>query len=110
MVDIRDIRGLLHLKTGISWLGGRRLLVSDDIAGNEALRGWDLVRVPPGEDYAANCVAVNGAVLVPEGFPKTAAMLRKSWNRCGPLEMSEFRKMDGGLSCLSVRWEAAVRR
>ena len=83
MVDIRDIRRLLHLKTGISWLGGRRLLVSDDIAGNEALRGWDLVRVPPGEDYAANCVAVNGAVLVPEGFPKTAAMLRRDWNRCG---------------------------
>ncbi len=104
VVDIRDIRGLLHLKTGISWLGGRRLLVSDDIADNEALEGWDLVRVPAGEDYAANCVAVNGAVLVPEGFPKTAAMLSELGIDVVPLEMSEFRKMDGGLSCLSVRW------
>ena len=109
VVDIRDVRGLLHLKTGISWLGGRRLLASDDIAGNEALTGWDLVRVPPGEDYAANCVAVNGAVLLPEGFPRTAAMLKELGIDVVPLAMSEFRKMDGGLSCLSVRWEAAGR-
>jgi dimethylargininase len=47
---------------------------------------------------------VNDAVLVAGGFPATAALLGGLGYEVVPLEMSEFRKMDGGLSCLSVRW------
>jgi dimethylargininase len=104
MVDIREIRGMLHHKTGLSWLGGRRLLGWSGIAGHEALRGWDVVEVPKGEEYAANCILVNDAVLVARGFPKTAALIRGLGHEVIELEMSEYRKMDGGLSCLSVRW------
>ena len=96
--------GLLHLKTGISWLGGRRLLAWRGVAGHEAFRGWEVVEVPEGEEYAANCIRVNDSVLVAEGFPKTAALLRDWGMRSSRLDMSEYRKMDGGLSCLSVRW------
>jgi dimethylargininase len=104
VMDIRAMPGLLHLKTGLSWLGGRRLLATGEIAGHEALRGWEVVPVPDGEDYAANCIAVNGALLVARGFPATSALLGELGYRLVPLEMSEYRKMDGGLSCLSVRW------
>jgi dimethylargininase len=104
LIDIREMPGLLHLKTGLSWLGERRLLASDEAAGHEALAGWDVVRVPAGEEYAANCVRVNDAVLVALGNPRTGAMLGRLGYEVTALEMSEYRKMDGGLSCLSVRW------
>lgn len=104
VADIRAMPGLLHLKTGLSWLGGRRLLAAGEIAGQEVLRGWESVRVPDGEGYAANCIRVNDALLIAEGFRGTSAMLAGLGYEVVPVAMSEFRKMDGGLSCLSVRW------
>lgn len=104
VIDIRELPGLLHLKTGLSWLGGRRLLAAREITGHEAFAGWEVVPVPDGEEYAANCIAVNDAVLVARGFPATASLLGGLGCEVVPLEMSEYRKMDGGLSCLSVRW------
>jgi len=104
VMDIRGIPGLLHLKTGLSWLGGRRLLASAEVAGHGALGGWEVVRVPAGEDYAANCVRVNEALLVARGFPATSALLGELGYDLVPLPMTEYRKLDGGLSCLSLRW------
>ena len=104
VIDIRGMRGLLHLKTGLSWLGGRRLIVWGEIAGHERLGGWDVVEVPEGEEYAANCILVNDRVLIANGFPHTASLLRGFGHEVAAVEMSEYRKMDGGLSCLSVRW------
>ena len=104
VIDIRTLPGLLHLKTGLSWLGERRLLATAEIAEHEALGGWEVLRVPAGEDYAANCIRVNDALLVARGFPATEALLRPHGPEVVTLDVSEFRKMDGGLSCLSVRW------
>jgi dimethylargininase len=104
VIDIRGMPGMLHLKTGLSWLGGRRLIAWREVAGHEALRRWEVVGVPKGEEYAANCIVVNDTVLVARGFPKTAALLRGLGHDVAELDMSEYRKMDGGLSCLSVRW------
>jgi dimethylargininase len=103
-VDIRATPGLLHLKSGLAHLGGRRLLAVDALVGHPALAGWEVLRAPVGEDYAANCVRVNEVVLAPAGFPKAAALLRSAGLRVVALDVSEFRKMDGGLSCLSLRW------
>ena len=68
VIDIRRMPALLHLKTGLSWLGSRRLIAWREIAGHEALSGWDVVEVPKGEEYAANCILVNDTVLIAEGF------------------------------------------
>jgi dimethylargininase len=104
VIDIRGMPGLLHLKTGLSWLGERRLLAVGELAGHPALSEWEIVPVPDGEDYAANCIRVNDALLVARGFPATRALLGELGYDLIPLAMSEYRKMDGGLSCLSVRW------
>ena len=103
VIDIRGLPGMLHLKTGLSWLGGRRLLAAGEIAGHDALRGWDVLEVPKGEEYAANCIRVNDTVLIAAGFPETASRLRGLGHDVLAIEMSEYRKMDGGLSCLSLR-------
>lgn len=103
LVDIRGQRALLHLKSGMSYLGDRRMVISRELAGCAALDGYDTIEVSPAEAYAANCVAVNGRVLVAAGYPRLAATLAARGCDVVPLEMSEFRKMDGGLSCLSLR-------
>ena len=81
-----------------------RLVVIDSLAGDPAFRGWDLIRVPRGEEYAANCVLVNDAVFFAEGFPGLERALRDRGYRLTVLAQSEFQKMDGGLSCLSLRF------
>lgn len=104
VIDIRQVPRLLHLKTGLSWLGGRRLLATSEIAAHPAFDGWEVVRVPEGEAYAANCVRVNDSVLLAKGFPVIRRTLGELGHDVTELEMSEYRKMDGGLSCLSLRW------
>ncbi len=103
-IDIRGMTGLLHLKSGISSLGDRRVLVTDALAGEKELEGFELVRVPDGEEYAANCIRVNDYVLMAAGFPKVKDLLEGLGYSVLELEMSEFQKMDGGLSCLSLRF------
>ena len=104
VVDVRSIPALLHLKTGMSYLGEGRALAWETLAEQELLRGFDVVRVPPEEAYAANAIRVNDRVFLAAGFPQTAEALAKAGFQVVTLEMSEFQKMDGGLSCLSLRW------
>ena len=109
VIDIRAKPALLHLKSGIAYLGAALWVV--DGAVRDELRSWDgfggaarMVVAPPTEAYAANCVRVNDSVLVAAGYPQISAALEQQGCRVLRLNMSEFRKMDGGLSCLSLRF------
>jgi dimethylargininase len=104
LVDIRDIAGILHLKSGLAYLGNNRLLAIDALATHSAFRGYECVRVAPGEEYGANCIFVNGRIIFAAGHSATEEQLRVLGYNLIVLEMSEFQKMDGGLSCLSLRF------
>ena len=103
-VDIRGVEGILHLKSGIAYLGDNRLVVIEALASRAEFRGYDLVSVNSAEEYAANCVRVNEQVLVAAGYPMFEGKLRDLGYQTIALEMTEFQKMDGGLSCLSLRF------
>jgi dimethylargininase len=103
-IDIRPLESILHLKSGLAYLGDNRLLVIDSLASHREFSDYDLVRVTPTESYAANCIRVNGYVLIAAGYPVLERSLRSLGYQTLPLEMSEFQKMDGGLSCLSLRF------
>ena len=103
-VDVRDVSGILHLKSGIAAIDGKRLVLMEALAEHPAFRGWERIVVAPSETYAANCVRVNEALLVAAGFPRFEADARKLGLEVIVLDMSEFEKMDGGLSCLSLRF------
>ncbi|MBN2548526.1 MAG: hypothetical protein JXB15_05195 [Anaerolineales bacterium] len=102
-VDIRGLAGLLHLKSGIAYLGENRLMLVDALIDHPAFQGYEVIRVDPQENYAANCVRVNDHVLIASAYPHLSARLEQLGYRLIELDMSEFRKMDGGLSCLSLR-------
>lgn len=103
-VDIRAMPGLLHLKSGLAALGDNRLLLVRELAAHPAFADFEHVYVDDSEAYAANCVRVNGHVLVPAGYPGMQAALAALGYATIALDMSEFQKMDGGLSCLSLRF------
>jgi len=103
LVDIRGVPGILHLKSGIASLDGGQLLLINDLFEHEEFRNLQRFRVPLGEEYAANCIHVNEFVLVAAGFPETENLIQTMGYETVSLEMSEFQKMDGGLSCLSLR-------
>lgn len=104
LVDVRTSPGILHLKSAMASLGEGRLVLTEALAGREEFRGYEVIQVDPGETYAANCVRVNDTVLVAAGHPGVMDSLGALGCRVVPLEMSEYRKMDGGLSCLSLRF------
>jgi len=103
-VDVRGVKRILHLKSGLSFLGNERLAVIEALADRAEFQGHEVMRVPAGEEYAANCVLINDHVLVPAGYPTFAGKLKELGYQTIALDMSEFRKMDGGLSCLSLRF------
>jgi dimethylargininase len=74
------------------------------LIGRREFDGYDPVRVDLAESYAANCVMVNDYVLVAAGHPVLEGKLRALGYQTIAVEMSEFQKMDGGLSCLSLRF------
>jgi len=94
----------LHLKSGVNAVGDRTLLVTADLADRPELSGYEKILVPAGEEYAANSLLVNGTVLVPAGFPRTRRLLEAAGLATLELDTGEFRRMDGGLTCLSLRW------
>ena len=102
-INIRDNSALLHLKSGISWLGDNTLVVTEALAGHVALRGYNQIVTTAAESYAANCVRVNDAVLVAKEYPEIAGRVAALGHEVVVLDVSEFAKMDGGLSCLSIR-------
>ena len=104
VIDVRSVTTILHLKSGIACIGDRTLVIIDQLASHPEFRDYDLVRVRPEEAYAANCVRVNDRVLIPAGYPHLTNELHNRGFRPLPLDVSEFRKMDGGLSCLSLRF------
>lgn len=103
-VDIRGYEGLLHLKSGLAYLGSNRLVLARGLEDLISISGYEIIHIDRDESYAANCVRVNAYVLMAAGYPKFAKELSKLGYQTLLLEMSEFQKMDGGLSCLSLRF------
>ncbi|QNO14696.1 N(G),N(G)-dimethylarginine dimethylaminohydrolase [Alkalicella caledoniensis] len=98
------LKEFLHLKTGVSYLGNNNLLATGEFLDSTEFREFNIIEVSKDDDYSANCIWVNGKVLVPKGFKNTRDAIIKAGYDVIELDMSEFQKLDGGLSCLSLRF------
>ena len=95
---------VLHLKTGVNYLENGNMLVSGEFVEKEDFTRYNRIEIPEEEAYAANCIWVNGTVIVPMGFPAVEAAVRNAGYPVILVDTSEYRKLDGGLSCLSLRF------
>ncbi|MEZ4270154.1 MAG: hypothetical protein R3C68_01555 [Myxococcota bacterium] len=103
-----EVQGMLHLKTGSTRLGTNIVTARRSLAAALTKAGLDVLEVPEHEAYAANCLRINDHLLMARGFPETQALIREAKlvpsNHVIEVEMSEFAKQDGGLTCLSRLW------
>lgn len=102
--EIVPLSEVLHLKTGLAYLENNNLLVAGEFCSSPLFGSFNRIEVKPNEAYGANCIYVNGHVLVPLGYPETEANIRVLGCDVITVDTSEFRKIDGGLSCLSLRF------
>ncbi len=103
--EMVEMSGMLHFKTGMAYIENNTVLVLDTFANNPVFDRFEKVIVPSEESYAANSIWINGNVITPAGYPKTKAAL-EALGKYNVIECdtSEYRKVDGGLSCLSLRF------
>lgn len=101
---IVPLKNFFHLKTGVSYLGNRDLVVAGEFINHELFKEFNQITVDEDEAYAANCIRVNDNVIIPKGFNKTKQKIVDAGYSVIELDMSEFEKQDGGLSCLSLRF------
>ena len=98
------LKNVLHLKSGVSYLENDILLAAGEFLTKTEFQKYNLVRIDDDERYAANSLWINDKVLVPKGFPKTKKKIEKLGYKTIEVDVSEFQKLDGGLSCLSLRF------
>jgi dimethylargininase len=109
-VEMLPVPRGLHLLSGVNSLGKgpagdgeREVLVAwPDYAGLPQFSGCDVIVVPEEEAPAANCLALGDTVLVPAGYPRTAAQIWQRGYRVLSVPLGEFAKADGGMTCLCV--------
>jgi len=99
-----SLEKVLHLKTGVNYLENNTFLVSGEFIEKEEFEDANLIIIPDDEAYAANCIWVNNKVIVPAGFPMVEKAVRDAGYEVIVTDTSEYRKLDGGLSCLSLRF------
>jgi dimethylargininase len=92
----------LHLKSSVTWAGADVLVLTQSL--REHFLAFEQVVVPSEESYAANVLWLNGTLLMPRGFPRTQALLERLGLPLRILDQSEVQKMDGALTCMSLRF------
>ena len=102
--SVVELTEVLHLKTGLGYLENNNLLACGEFLTKPEFQKYHLLEVDPIEAYAANSVWINGTVLTPKGFPKTRSLIESAGYKIREVDVSEFQKLDGGLSCLSLRF------
>lgn len=103
-VDVVPVEGVLHLKSAATVVDPDTVLVNP---ASVELGFLDvrLLPVPEGEPHGANVVAVGGKVLADAGAPRTLELLGRHGATVVPLEVAEFAKAEGALSCKGVIFE-----
>lgn len=94
--------GIVHLKSYVTYLGRNTMIATQEYVGHPALKGFNILVVPKEEAYAANTLAIGEVVLMPRGRHKAHAMVREAGFEVIPLDVSEFEKCEGALTCLSL--------
>jgi dimethylargininase len=94
----------LHLKSDVNYVGKNTLLVTNNLAHFPGFSSYKKIILNEDEAYAANTLWVNHTLLMPKGFPIAHLKLSRLGMRIIELDVSEVQKMDGGLTCMSLRF------
>jgi dimethylargininase len=101
---------LNHLMSACSYLTDRSMAIAPDFFNNiNQFSGYKLVEIHREEMYASNMLYLGERrVAIPSGFPKALKSLEESDFKPVPVDVSEFRKGDGAVTCLSLPWYKTI--
>src|SRR5262249_43075317 len=103
------VRGGVHLKTACTALDDGRLLVNPDWFDVGGLRGFEMVGVPEEEPWAANVARVGASLCMSAAYPRTAERIRGLGFDVRTIDLSEFAKAEGAVTCLSLLFRSPRR-
>ena len=103
-VEFIPFSGVLHLKSGLTELAPNVLIHDPKMKLESPITFADVIDLPADEGYAADVMPVNDMLFIPKGYPTVRAIAEQHYDSIIALDMSEFQKMDGGLTCLSLRY------
>lgn len=101
-----EVRGCLHLKTGVSEVAPHTLLINRAWIDAAPFAGLDLINTDAAEPMAANALRIGDRVIHPAGFPRTAEALRARGIQRLEVAADELGKAEGGVTCCSLVFEA----
>jgi dimethylargininase len=96
--------GVLHFKTDCALLDEETVLSTPRLAASGCFDGYRVVHTGAGEEAGANAIRFNDMVMMADGFPRTAEAIDRAGYRVVTIGNSECAKLDGGMSCLSLRF------
>ncbi|WP_413504065.1 dimethylarginine dimethylaminohydrolase family protein [Serratia grimesii] len=99
-----EVSAGLHLKSIVNYVGRNTLLLTEAYQHHPAFSAFNSIVIPEAESYAGNTLWINDTLITPKGYPQTLAQIEKLGMPIVQLDTSEFKKMDGGLTCLSLRF------
>jgi dimethylargininase len=102
--SVIGLERVLHLKTGVAYLEKDNLVACGEFLSKAEFQRYNIMRIDEDESYAANCLWLNDKVLLPKGYPGARQTIERAGYATLEVDVSEFRKLDGGLSCLSLRF------
>jgi dimethylargininase len=101
---VRGVRmnGCLHLKSGCTALPDGRLLINRRWIDERDVADFDFVDVPVSEPWGGDVAYIGDTVIAATAFSKTLETLTGHGFRTRPVDVSEFAKAEGGVTCMSL--------
>ncbi len=97
-----EMHDCLHLKTAVTKVDDRTLLINPKWVDNSHFKGFEWIEVDPTEPFAANCLPVRGAIIYPTSFPKTQKRLEQKGHKLVTVNVAELAKAEGAVTCCSL--------
>jgi dimethylargininase len=102
--SVRGVRmdGCLHLKSGCTALPDGRVLINRSWINTADVADFDLVDVPGEEPWGGDVAFIGETVIAAAAYPRTIENLEGHGYAVKPVEVSEFAKAEGGVTCMSL--------
>jgi dimethylargininase len=107
-VEGAGVTGCLHLKSAVTAVGADLLLMNRAWTEADRFSGFAIVDVDPAEPYAANALCVGDLLIFPAAFPLTQRRLEARGLQVRTVDVSEFAKAEGGVTCCSLVFDGSV--
>lgn len=100
--EVIEDPSIIHLKSHVTYLNRNTIIVTEDFKNHSTLQDFDKIMVPREEGYAANTLTIGNAVLMSRKHQGSQLLVAEAGFEVIPLDMSEFEKCEGALTCLSI--------